>query len=160
MLANATAHTCLCFMCIYMFIHFYECFNYDVCFYIFNCCILSNVLVRNDITKMFNQSIIYTKQELYDNIWGEILLTTQWNVIKCIICVMLLISTWHVIFVAHYFSRIIISPWPNMSYNCDVSSPNLVRYLSKSNLYTCLSICLSLCPPGHPDQYAHYGGLA
>ena len=38
-----------------MFIHYYECFNRDVCFYIFNCCILSNVLVRNDIIKMFNQ---------------------------------------------------------------------------------------------------------
>ena len=44
-------------MCTYMFIHFYECFSHDVCFYIFNCCILSNVLVRNDIIKMFNQSI-------------------------------------------------------------------------------------------------------
>ena len=41
------------FMCTYMFIHFYECFNYDVCFYIF-CCISSNVLVRNDIIKMFS----------------------------------------------------------------------------------------------------------
>ena len=40
-----------------MFIHFYEWFSHDVCFYIFNCCILSNVLVRNDIIKMFNQSI-------------------------------------------------------------------------------------------------------
>ena len=57
MLANATAHTCLCFMCTYMFIHFNECFNYDVCFYIFNCCILLNVLVRNNIIKMFNQSM-------------------------------------------------------------------------------------------------------
>ena len=49
------------FMCTYMFIHFYECFSHDVCFYIFNCCILSNVLVRNDIIKMFNRSINYIR---------------------------------------------------------------------------------------------------
>ena len=42
------------FMCTYMFIQFYECFSRDVRFYIFNCYILSNVLVRNDIIKMFN----------------------------------------------------------------------------------------------------------
>ena len=48
-------------MCTYMCIRFYECFNHDVCFYIFNCCILSNVLVRNDIIKMFNQSISWAE---------------------------------------------------------------------------------------------------
>ena len=57
-IANATAHTCrLMLLCVHTCSHnFYELFNYDVCFYIFNCCILSNVLVRNDIIKMFNQS--------------------------------------------------------------------------------------------------------